>query len=49
MNDELYEQALKAITELFNDTSVSPAETKKQLEDLMGEIEVMINALESDK
>jgi hypothetical protein len=44
-NEELYEKAMKAITDLFSDLSVSKAETKENLENLSGEIQVMIESL----
>jgi len=47
--DELYDEALKAINKLFSDTSVSRSETKRRLSDLVGEIEVMLDALEHDE
>ena len=47
--DELYEEALKAINKVFGDTSVSRSETKRRLSDLVGEIEVMLGALEHDE
>jgi hypothetical protein len=49
MDKKLYENALKAIAELFNDTSVSVSETKESLNDLIGEIQVMLDALETDQ
>jgi hypothetical protein len=45
-NDELYEKAVEAITALFSDTSVSKSETAQSLNDLKGEIDVMLDALE---
>ena len=47
--DKLYEEALKAINKVFGDTSVSRSETKRRLNDLVGEIEVMLDALENDE
>jgi hypothetical protein len=47
--DELYDEALKVINKLFGDTSVSRSETKRRLRDLVGEIEVMLDALEHDE
>jgi len=46
-NDELYNQALEAIQELFGDTSVSTEDAIANLESLIGEIEVMISTLEN--
>ena len=45
MSEQLYEQALAAITALFSDTSVSQSETKKQLESLSEEIDILIDTL----
>ena len=44
-NSELYEKALQAITELFSDMEVSRLETRRNLESLIGEIQVMIETL----
>lgn len=46
MNEDLYEKALKAIEELFSDTSVSQREARKNLNGLISEIETMIDTLE---
>lgn len=45
-NEVLYEKAMKAITDLFNDTSVSVIETVSNLENLCGEIETMIDVID---
>lgn len=47
--DKLYEEAVKALNKVFGDTSVSRSETKRRLNDLVGEIEVMLEALENDE
>ena len=44
-NDELYEKALGAIQELFGDTSVSQSQAKDNLNSLIGEIQIMMEAL----
>lgn len=44
-NEELYEQAIEAITELYNDMSVGKLQTRDNLNYLIGEIEVMREAL----
>jgi len=44
-NDELFEAALEAIKELFNDTSVSQEEAATNLETLKSEIETLISTL----
>ncbi len=49
MNDELYQKALDAITALFNDRSVSPAQAKRNLNGLMSEIGTMIETLPDDE
>ena len=41
VNEKLYEKALKAIQELFSDTSVSQEETTAALNGLIDEIELM--------
>lgn len=46
MNEQLYKKALDAITELFNDTSVSQEIAKENLEGLISEIEIMIDSLD---
>lgn len=48
MND-LYDEALKAITDLFSDTSVSQAESKRRLNELIGEIQIMVDSLEDEE
>jgi hypothetical protein len=45
-NEELYERAMKAITALFNDLSVSKETTVENLHTLIGEIRTMIKSLE---
>jgi len=47
-NDELYDQAKKAIDELYSDMSVSQETTIENLETLIAEMEIMIDALEED-
>lgn len=44
-NDELYEDAVKAITALFSDQSVSKEQAAQNLQALIGEIQVMLEAL----
>lgn len=46
MNEELYDKAVDAITELFNDASVSQEDCKNNLEALISEIKIMIESLE---
>jgi hypothetical protein len=48
-NEELFEKAKDAITALFNDTSVSKVTTEDNLHELIGEIQIMLDALESDR
>ena len=45
-NEELYERANTAITELFNDNSVSAHKCVENLESLIGEMQVMIDSLD---
>ena len=45
---ELYEEALRAANELFNDTSVSQSEALINLKILSGEIDVMIECIQND-
>ena len=47
-NDELYDQAMEAITKLFSDTSVSPSKARENLRTLQGEIDDMIDTLPED-
>jgi polyhydroxyalkanoate synthesis regulator phasin len=46
---ETYELAQAAVNRLFGDTSVSRSETKRLLNELIGEIEIMVEALEADE
>ena len=46
MNEQLYDKAVEAITELFSDQSVSKDETVVNLNSLIGEIQIMIESLE---
>lgn len=48
MNEELYEKALKAINELFNDDSVNAQIALDNMTSLRDEIETFIDALETD-
>lgn len=45
--DVLYQEALDAITKLFSDTSVPRAITKSNLEELAGEIEIMLDSIDT--
>jgi len=45
-NNRLYDNAYQAITELFSDQSVSCEETERNLNGLISEIEVMLDAVE---
>lgn len=44
-DEKLYETAIEAIQELYNDTSVSKAECRENMQGLIEEIECMIEAL----
>lgn len=46
MDKDLYEIAMDAIRELFGDTSVTPQQTKENLEALIDNIQIMIDTLE---
>lgn len=48
MSNDLYQQALDAIQELFGDTSVSQQETLSLLDMLIDEIGTFIDAIEND-
>lgn len=48
-NDELYEAAKEAITNLFSDSSVSQAEARRNLEGLIEEIRTMIDTLPEEE
>ena len=45
-NAELYDKALEAITELFNDTSVSQKQAEQNLNSLIDEITILIETLD---
>lgn len=44
-NEELYDAAVKATTELFSDQSVSKGKCRENLQELIGEIQTMIDSL----
>lgn len=46
-NEELFEKALDAIKNLFSDTSVSQRQAIDNLEELKGEIEILIDSLKT--
>lgn len=46
-HDDLVEKAEKAITDIFNDKSVSQSETRDSLNMIIGNIQDMINTLET--
>lgn len=48
-NERLYDAAMDAINALFGDQNVSRSETKNNLNSLIGEIEIMLNALDHDE
>jgi hypothetical protein len=48
-NEELFEKAVEAVRSLFSDTSVSRSVTEDNLNSLIGEIEVYLDALERDR
>jgi hypothetical protein len=45
-NEELYDAALKAITDLFSDQSVSQSKARENLRGLRDEIDMYIDSLE---
>lgn len=45
-NEQLYDKAMEAITNLFSDSSVSQAEAIRQLESLIDEIKMLIDTLD---
>lgn len=47
-HDELYKKALAAIKELYSDTSVSHQKTEGALRQLVEEIDVMIEACQTN-
>jgi hypothetical protein len=47
-HQELYDKAVEALSNLFSDPSVSPSVTRKSLEELKGEINIYIDALDLD-
>lgn len=48
-NKKLLEAAREAIDALFSDTSVDPEKTEEGLQDLRGEIDFKLKALEADR
>ena len=48
-NNELYEEALEAITTLYSDKSVSKQDCAENMKELIGEIQGMIDALGIDE
>lgn len=46
-NEELYDKALEAIVALFSDHTVSQSKCTENLHGLVGEIEIMLNSLET--
>ena len=47
-NEQLYEQAKTAIDELFSDTSVSQEKAMENLQGLISEIHILMDALTED-
>lgn len=45
-HETLLEDAIEAINQLFGDTSVSQKQTKASLEELIGNINIMLDTLE---
>ena len=45
----LYEKAKQAIMDLFGDTKVSQAETKRNLNALISEIEILLDTLSDEE
>ncbi len=48
-NTELYNKALEAITELFSDADVTQAQCRNNLNSLIGEINMLLDTLESEE
>lgn len=46
--EELVAEASKAISAVFSDKSVSPSETRDSLEELQGEIDLLLDCLLAD-
>lgn len=44
-SEQLYQEALEAITRVFSDQSISRGETKQNLEGLKDEIDVLLDTL----
>jgi hypothetical protein len=44
-NEELYQQAMDAITRLFSDKSVSVSTARENLNSLIGKIEILLDSL----
>lgn len=45
-NESLIEKAKEAITAVFSDQSVSQAKTREALEDIIGDINIMLDTIE---
>lgn len=48
-NSDLYDRAVEAANQLFDDTSVLPAETRSQLKGLIAEIEELISTIPEEE
>jgi hypothetical protein len=47
-NEELYDRALEAISELYSDRRVSKNKCRENMKELAGEIECMIESLDCE-
>ena len=47
-NIHLYEEAMRAINELFDDKSVSQAQAYRNLDELAGEIEILTDSVDKN-
>ena len=48
-NEELFEKAKEAITDLFSDMSVPQSTTRENLNALVGEIEILLDTLQEEE
>ena len=49
MNEELLQDAKRAIYAVFSDTSVPKSITKETLEELLADIEIMLQSLDNEE
>ncbi len=48
-DDEVVKKEKLALNDVFNDTSVSQSETRSRLNDIIGDIEIMLDSLPDEE